>query len=106
MKMHDQQGNIVTQFFAWFASISAVLGITTQDLAYILFGLIGVMVSIASYVSGRIDARNAQKEDRKRTQLLNEYLQGIQKKPIDERPSSADVITKAMNRINNDGATD
>ena len=62
--MNDQQGTIITQFFAWLASISAVLGITTQDLAYILFGLIGVMVSIASYVSGRIDARNAQKEDK------------------------------------------
>ncbi|HDX8937313.1 hypothetical protein GW952_11945 [Klebsiella michiganensis] len=106
MKMNDQQGTIITQFFAWFASISAVLGITTQDLAYILFGFIGVVISIASFVLGRIDARTKRKEDRKRTDLLEEYLHGVQKKPVSERPSSAEVITQAMNRINNDGATD
>lgn len=106
MKMNDQQGTIITQFFAWFASVSAVLGVTTQDFVYILSGLIGVVISIASFVLGRIDARTKRQEERKRTDLLDEYLHDIQKKPVSERPSSAEAVTQAMNRINNDGKTD
>ncbi|MDA8487464.1 hypothetical protein [Kluyvera sp. Awk 3] len=106
MKMNDQQGNIITQFFAWLAAIASMLGFTTQDVVYILFGFIGVVISVASFVFGRMDARNERKEDSKRTQLLAEYLHGVQQKPLSERPSSAEVITESMNRINNNGATE
>lgn len=104
MKMNDQQGNIITQFFAWLAAVASMLGITTQDMVYILFGLIGVVISLASFVMGRLDARNERKQDQKRTQLLADYLHGVQLKPQSERPSTAEVITESINRIN-DGAT-
>ena len=89
MKMNNQNENIVTHFFAWLAAVASMLGITTQDMVYILFGFIGVVISLASFV-----------------QLLADYLHGVQQKPVRERPSSAEVITESMNRINNDGATD
>ncbi|WP_238875580.1 MULTISPECIES: hypothetical protein [Klebsiella pneumoniae complex] len=106
MKMNNQNENIVTHFFAWLAAVASMLGITTQDMVYILFGFIGVVISLASFVLGRMDARKERNEDSKRTQLLADYLHGVQQKPVRERPSSAEVITESMNRINNDGATD
>ncbi|AUY01237.1 hypothetical protein [Escherichia coli] len=80
MKMNNQNENIVTHFFAWLAAVASMLG--------------------------RMDARKERNEDSKRTQLLADYLHGVQQKPVRERPSSAEVITESMNRINNDGATD
>ncbi|HBQ6506604.1 TPA: hypothetical protein L8N41_002751 [Klebsiella variicola subsp. variicola] len=106
MKMNNQNENIVTHFFAWLAAVASMLGITTQDMVYILFGFIGVVISLASFVLGRMDARKERNEDSKRTQLLADYLHGVQQKPVRERPSSAEVITESMNRINNDDATD
>jgi len=44
MKMNQQSGNIVTQFFAWLATIAAALGWTTQDFVYFIFGAIGVVI--------------------------------------------------------------
>ncbi|KFB89633.1 hypothetical protein CR62_16765 [Serratia grimesii] len=75
MKMNDQQSvNIVTQFFAWLAAIASAAGITTQDLIYIAFGAIGVLVSVLSFVLGRIDARAKRKQEERRTTLYENYL--------------------------------
>ncbi|MDP8772899.1 hypothetical protein QZR43_09910 [Serratia marcescens] len=75
MKMNDQQQvNIVTQFFAWLAAIASAAGITTQDLIYIAFGAIGVLVSVLSFVLGRIDARAKRKQEERRTELYADYL--------------------------------
>lgn len=101
MKMNDQQGNIITQFFAWLAAIASMMGFTTQDMVYILFGLIGVVISLASFVMGRMDARSERQQDRRRTQLLEEYLHSVQQKAQTE---TAEAIAESMNRIN-DGAT-
>ncbi|MGF2656476.1 hypothetical protein ACQUWL_29085 [Serratia marcescens] len=76
MKMNDQQPvNIVTQFFAWLAAIASAAGITTQDLIYIAFGAIGVLVSVLSFVLGRIDARAKRKQEERRTALYEGYLE-------------------------------
>ncbi|MFS7186060.1 hypothetical protein AB6848_11365 [Serratia proteamaculans] len=73
--MNDQQPvNIVTQFFAWLAAIASAAGITTQDLIYIAFGAIGVLVSVLSFALGRIDARAKRKQDERRTDLYAKYL--------------------------------
>ncbi|WP_193776810.1 hypothetical protein [Serratia marcescens] len=75
MKMNDQQSaNIVTQFFAWLAAIASAAGITTQDLIFIAFGAVGVLVSVLSFVLGRIDARAKRKQEERRTKLYEEYL--------------------------------
>lgn len=73
--MNDQQpANIVTQFFAWLAAIASAAGITTQDLIYIAFGAIGVLVSVLSFILSRIDARAKRKQEERRTKLYEDYL--------------------------------
>ncbi|VFS43951.1 Uncharacterised protein [Enterobacter cancerogenus] len=56
-RMNDQSGNVITQFFAWLAAVSAALGFSTQDMVFMFFGLIGVLLSLASFISGRLDAQ-------------------------------------------------
>lgn len=98
MKMHDQQGNIFTQFFAWVAAFAAAFGFTTQDLIYMLFGAAGLILSLASYINGRVDARRKRKEYEKRTKMVNDYLEGVSDKPHDERPAAAMVVVKALQK--------
>lgn len=38
-------------------------------------------------------------EERKRTQLLANYLSDVGKKPHSDRPATAEVVTEAMRRI-------
>jgi hypothetical protein len=51
MKMNDS-GNIFTQFFAWVAAVASAIGFTTQDLVFMFFGAAGLLISLASYISG------------------------------------------------------
>ncbi|HHU4147883.1 TPA: hypothetical protein ACUB7D_005413, partial [Serratia marcescens] len=41
---------------------------------YIAFGAIGVLVSVLSFVFGRIDARAKRKQEERRTALYEDYL--------------------------------
>lgn len=99
-RMNDQSGNLITQFFAWLAAVSAALGFSTQDMVFMFFGLIGVLLSLASFISGRLDARKLHKEDQRRTQLLEQYFDDVRKLPPAGRPTSVKVVTDAINRIN------
>ncbi len=99
MRMNDQTPNAVTQLFAWIAAFASAVGITTQDVVYMIFGLVGVIVSLASFFSGRVDARRIRKEEEKRTRLLEKYFEDIHQLPPEQRPSSAQVVTDTMNRI-------
>jgi len=96
MKMEQQPGNIVTQFFAWLATIAAALGWTTQDLVYFIFGGIGVFISLASFISGRIDAAAKRREEARRTQIIEDYIHDVQKKTAEQRPSAVEVISEAV----------
>lgn len=98
-RMNDQSGNALTQLFAWLAALSAALGLSTQDLVFMIFGLVGVVLSLASFISGRMDARKLHKEDEKRTRLLEKYFEDVRKLPPEQRPSSVKVVTDAINRI-------
>ncbi|MFL7890233.1 hypothetical protein [Enterobacter pseudoroggenkampii] len=98
-RMNDQSGNALTQLFAWLAALSAALGLSTQDFVFMIFGLIGVVLSLASFISGRLDAHKLHKEDEKRTRLLEKYFEDVRKLPQEQRPSSVKVVTDAINRI-------
>jgi hypothetical protein len=98
MKMNDQPGNIVTQFFAWLGVIASGLGLSTQDVVYMLFGLIGVVISVASFGYGRLDAHRKRKEDEKRTEMISHYLSEIQDKPHADRPAAVQVAVDALER--------
>jgi hypothetical protein len=48
-RMNDQSGNVITQFFAWLAAVSAALGFSTH-MVFMFFGLIGVSFSGLFYI--------------------------------------------------------
>ncbi|MEI7143264.1 hypothetical protein WCT84_06700 [Pectobacterium brasiliense] len=95
----DQQPGIVTQFFAWLAAIASALGWTTQDVIYIAFGAIGVIISIVSFIYGRFDANKKRREEEKRTRLLQNYLDEAKNKPADSRPSAVEVVAEALRKV-------
>ncbi|MEQ6280849.1 hypothetical protein [Kluyvera huaxiensis] len=97
MKMNDS-GNIITQFFAWVGTIAAALGFTTQDMIYMFFGAVGLLISLASFVYGRFDAHRKRKEDEKRTQMVNDYLNGVSDLPHQERPAAASVVVDVLQK--------
>ncbi|AHM74528.2 MULTISPECIES: hypothetical protein [Yersinia] len=103
MKMEQQSGNILTQVFAWITAISATLGVTTQDFIYFLFGLIGLVLSIASFIYSRFDANRKQKEEERRTLLIERYLVDTKNKPADKRPTAVEVIGEALKKVEAEG---
>ncbi|MCG3099112.1 hypothetical protein MAQ58_06510 [Enterobacter sp. DRP3] len=98
MKMNDHSGNIFTQFFAWLGTLAAALGFTTQDMVYMFFGAVGLLISFASYINGRVDAHRKRREDEKRTKMVNDYLKGVGDKPLHERPAAASVVVEALQK--------
>ncbi|HDX4047746.1 TPA: hypothetical protein ROG05_000083 [Enterobacter soli] len=97
MKMNDT-GNIFTQFFAWLGTLAAALGFTTQDVVYMFFGAVGLLISLASFVYGRFDAHRKRKEDEKRTDMIREYLEGVKDKPLEERPAAVSLVSDALQK--------
>jgi len=97
MKMNDS-GNIFTQFFAWAAALASAIGFSTQDLVFMFFGAAGLLISLISYISGRIDAYRRRVEDEKRTQMVDEYLKGVSDKPPHERPAAASVVVEVLKK--------
>jgi len=97
MKMNDS-GNIFTQFFAWLGTLAAALGFTTQDIIYMIFGAVGLLISLASYISGRFDAHRKRKEDEKRTRMVDDYLNGFKDKPLHDRQDLAKVVVEALQK--------
>ncbi|MEP8594260.1 hypothetical protein ABKS65_19465, partial [Citrobacter freundii] len=55
--------------------------------------------TIKTYYAKRKEERERMAEERKRTQLLANYLSDVGKKPHSDRPATAEVVTEAMRRI-------
>jgi hypothetical protein len=73
--MNDQYANnLVTRAFGLLATIASALGISTQELVYMIFAAIGAVVTILSFVASRMDARAKRKLDERRTNLYATYL--------------------------------
>lgn len=81
MKMNEHPNNVVTQIFAWLAAVASAAGITTQDLIFIAFGAVGVIISVLSFVLGRIDARTKRLNEQRRTELYATYLKRRMDRP-------------------------
>ncbi|WP_455425422.1 hypothetical protein [Dryocola sp. LX212] len=96
--MNDHPVNLVTQAFAWLAALAAGLGITTQDVAYMIFGLAGVAISLASYISGRVDAHRRQKEEEKRTLILQDCLASLKNINVAERAEAVSAVSEVVKR--------
>ncbi len=73
--MNDQQGiNFMTRVFGVLATIASALGISTQELVYMIFAAVGAIVTVLSFVFGRIDARAKRKQEERRTKIYEDYL--------------------------------
>ncbi len=62
------------------------------------FGAVGLIISLVSYVNGRLDARRRRKEDEKRTKMIRDYLDGVSDKPKSERPAAVSVVADALTK--------
>ncbi|MDX7082494.1 hypothetical protein [Serratia marcescens] len=75
MTMNDQQAtNIVTRVFGVLATVASMLGISTQELVYMIFAAVGAIFTVLSFVMGRLDARAKRKQEERRTTLYENYL--------------------------------
>jgi hypothetical protein len=73
--MNDQQAaNIITRVFGVLTAVASSLGISTQELVYMIFAAVGASVTILSFVMGRMDARAKRKQEERRTALYENYL--------------------------------
>lgn len=98
-RMNDQSGNAITQLFAWIAAFAAAVGFSTQDVVYMIFGLMGVLISLGTFICGRIDARNERREREKRTALFEKYLEQIASMPPEQRSASIEIISETLHRM-------
>ncbi|MBH2771206.1 hypothetical protein I5L29_02535 [Serratia marcescens] len=74
--MNDQQAtNFITRVFGMLATIASALGISTQELVYMIFAAIGAIVTVLSFVMGRLDARAKRRQEERRTDLYEQYLE-------------------------------
>ncbi|WP_318591533.1 hypothetical protein [Enterobacter kobei] len=67
-------------------------------MVYMFFGAVGLIISLVSYVNGRLDARRRRKEDEKRTKMIRDYLDGVSDKPKSERPAAVSVVADALTK--------
>lgn len=73
--MNDQQAtNLVTRIFGVLTAVASSLGISTQELVYMIFAAVGAIVTVLSFVMGRLDARAKRKQEERRTELYESYL--------------------------------
>lgn len=74
--MNDQQAtNFITRVFGVLATIASALGISTQELVYMIFAAVGAIVTVLSFLMGRIDARAKRRQEERRTDLYEQYLE-------------------------------
>lgn len=87
----------------WWSSLLAGFSVLSlQDYVFILGAVISAYFTIKTYYAKRKEEREHLEEEKKRTQLLADYLADVSKKPHSDRPASAEVVTEAMRRISGD----
>ena len=95
----NDTNSVYTQLFAGFAAIASALGLSTQDLIYLVFALIGLILSIASFVYARIDAAKRHEEDKKRTAILNQLVDQEMLKPEEDRKAGVTHLKNFVSKI-------
>lgn len=74
--MNDQQAtNFITRAFGVLATVASALGMSTQELVYMIFASVGAIVTVLSFLMGRIDARAKRRQEERRTDLYEQYLE-------------------------------
>jgi hypothetical protein len=83
----------------WSTALGVFSLLSLQDYVFILGAVISAYFTIRTFYAKRRDERERMAEERKRTQLLAEYLRDASNKPYSERPATAEVVTEAMRRL-------
>lgn len=83
----------------WSTALGVFSLLSLQDYVFILGALISAYFTIKTYYAKRKEEREGLEEEKKRTQLLADYLADVSQKPHSDRPASAEVVTEAMRRI-------
>lgn len=83
----------------WSGSLGFFSVLSLQDYVFIIGAVISAFFTIKTYYAKRRDERERLEEERKRTRLLESYLQDVANKPAEERPATAEVVTEAMKKV-------
>lgn len=101
--MHEHS-DLLTRLFGGFTAVAAVLGISTQDLAYIVFGFIGMLCTVASFVcqswNEHKKTRANEREERARTEIIREYIEEARRLHTENHSAALDVVEEATKRAN------
>lgn len=83
----------------WSAALGLFSLLSLQDYVFILGAIISAVFTIKTYYAKRREEREQLNEEKKRTQIIEKYLDEVSRKPGSDRPASAEVVTEAMKRI-------
>lgn len=94
--------DLLTQSLAWLAAFAAALGLSLEEVIYFVFGGLGFIISLGSFICGRWDARRLRQEEAKRTQLLARYVAEAKTSPAAQRLAQVKTLTEVLNKTNRD----
>jgi hypothetical protein len=95
MKMHPDNPNLP---YWWSALLGFFSLLSLQDYIFIIGALISAFFTIKTYYAKRKEERERLTEERRRTQIMQDYLHGVSVKPEGERPAAVEVVAEAMRR--------
>ncbi|WJV61373.1 hypothetical protein PCO87_15860 [Pectobacteriaceae bacterium C52] len=96
MKMDPNSHNLP---YWWSGSLAFFSTLSLQDYVFVIGAVISAFFTVKTYYAKRKEERENLKEERRRTQLLADYLNGVSSKPESARPSSVEVVAEAMKRM-------
>jgi hypothetical protein len=97
--MNDGSGNLVTHTAAGVTAIAAALGISTQDMIYLIVSILGLIISIASFACKRADSHKYLLEDKKRTDVFESFIKGLTDESNKNTTSAAHSAITALNKL-------
>ncbi|WP_112197800.1 MULTISPECIES: hypothetical protein [unclassified Rahnella] len=83
----------------WSAALGFFSLLSLQDYVFIIGAVISAFFTIKTYYAKRKEEADRMQEERLRTQILKDYIDGVAQRPVNDRPASAEVITEAMTKI-------
>ena len=96
-RMNPTDGHNLPYWWSGLLGFFSILSL--QDYVFILGALISAYFTIKTYYAKRKEERERLNEEKKRTQLLADYLADVVKKPEHTRPATAEVVTEALRRV-------
>ncbi|AYH27149.1 hypothetical protein C5E20_08395 [Pectobacterium parmentieri] len=96
MKMNPTSQNLS---YWWSGSLAFFSTLSLQDYVFVIGAVISAYFTVKTYYAKRREEKENLEEERRRTQLLADYLSGVSLKPEHERPASVEVVAEAIERM-------